>query len=280
MVKTFAPAMAASAIAACAERPRLRDGHAEAARLERAGGVLPLVFSPDVPQPEMRGEPAQRQQRRAPLAQRHRRLVFVERRQLAEAVHPRRAGLQRILRHARLHARQVVTHREHLSALLTDAEHALGVVTVAADRALDVADEAHSAVECISFRTVIGRRARCSVRSWPTSVRTLTASPPSDHNGHMTKVGVARLKAQLSRYLEMAKRGQEVVVTERGRPIVKLVALGGADHADSRLERLIRAGVVIPGSGRLRASLRKPPRGPRVGDGVLKALLEEREESR
>jgi prevent-host-death family protein len=96
----------------------------------------------------------------------------------------------------------------------------------------------------------------------------------------MTKVGVARLKAQLSRYLDIARRGQEVVVTERGRPIAKLVALGGADHADSRLERLIRAGVVIPGKGGVRASLRKPPRGPRVGDGVLSALLQEREESR
>src|SRR2546426_3465270 len=76
----------------------------------------------------------------------------------------------------------------------------------------------------------------------------------------MTKVGVARLKAQLSRYLEMAKRGQEVIVTERGRPVAKLVALDGAHGADARRERLIRAGVLIPGSQRLRASLRKPPR--------------------
>jgi prevent-host-death family protein len=96
----------------------------------------------------------------------------------------------------------------------------------------------------------------------------------------MTKVGVARLKAELSRYLAIARQGQEVVVTERGRPIVKLVALGGDDHADSRVKRLIRAGVVIPGRGRVRASLRKPPRGPRVGDSVLTSLLEEREESR
>ncbi len=96
----------------------------------------------------------------------------------------------------------------------------------------------------------------------------------------MARVGVARLKAQLSRYLEMATRGQEVIITERGRPIVKLVAVGGPEEADSRVERLVRAGVVIPGRGRLRASLRKPPRGPRIGDGVLKALLEEREESR
>jgi len=31
----------------------------------------------------------------------------------------------------------------------------------------------------------------------------------------MTKAGVARLKAQLSRYLDIARRGQEVVVSER-----------------------------------------------------------------
>jgi prevent-host-death family protein len=96
----------------------------------------------------------------------------------------------------------------------------------------------------------------------------------------MTKVGIARLKAELSRYLAIARRGQEIVVTERGRPIAKLVALGGAEHADSRVERLIRTGVVIPGTGRVRPSLRKPPRGSRVGDGVLAALLQEREESR
>ena len=96
----------------------------------------------------------------------------------------------------------------------------------------------------------------------------------------MRTAGVREARQNLSALLDEVKKGREVVITERGRPVAKLVALGGADQADSRLERLIRAGVVIPGTGRLRASLRKPPRGPRVGDGVLKALLEEREESR
>lgn len=96
----------------------------------------------------------------------------------------------------------------------------------------------------------------------------------------MTRVGVARLKAQLSRYLEAAKRGNEVVVTERGRPVARLVALRGADRAESRRQRLVRAGVIIPGTGRLPAYFRKPPRGRFVGDAVLRALLQEREESR
>ena len=96
----------------------------------------------------------------------------------------------------------------------------------------------------------------------------------------MTKVGVARLKAQLSRYLDVAKHGEEVVITERGRPVAKLVALPAGERAESRRERLARAGLLILGTGRLRAALRKPPRGRPVGAGVLRSLLEERAEGR
>jgi prevent-host-death family protein len=96
----------------------------------------------------------------------------------------------------------------------------------------------------------------------------------------MTKVGVARLKAQLSRYLEVAKHGEEVVITARGRPVAKLVALRGAERAESRRERLARAGLLVLGSGRLRPALRKPPRGPSLGADVLRALLAERADGR
>lgn len=97
----------------------------------------------------------------------------------------------------------------------------------------------------------------------------------------MTKVGVAQLKAQLSRYLDVVKHGEEVVVTERGRPIAKLVALGGPERAESRRERLARAGVLVLGTQRLRSALRKAPRGSRaIGDRVLRLLLEERAEGR
>lgn len=97
----------------------------------------------------------------------------------------------------------------------------------------------------------------------------------------MTKVGVARLKAHLSRYLTAAKHGEEVLITERGRPVAKLSPLRGADNAGSRRERLARAGLLTLGRGRVRASLRRPLRGPHhIGDAVLAALLDERSESR
>jgi prevent-host-death family protein len=44
----------------------------------------------------------------------------------------------------------------------------------------------------------------------------------------MATAGVAQLKASLSRYLARVKAGEELVVTERGRPVAKLVPI--RDH--------------------------------------------------
>jgi prevent-host-death family protein len=97
----------------------------------------------------------------------------------------------------------------------------------------------------------------------------------------MKTVGVAQLKANLSRYLERVRHGQEVVVTERGVPVAKIVPLVAAERAPSRREQLARTGLLQLGTGRARASLLKPPKGPvKLGAGVLKALLEERAEGR
>lgn len=97
----------------------------------------------------------------------------------------------------------------------------------------------------------------------------------------MHKAGVAELKARLSEYLARVKKGAEVVVTERGVPIAKLVPLGPEESRDSRRERLIRAGLLVPGSGRIPKELLRPPKGPKkLGREVLEALLAERREGR
>ena len=95
------------------------------------------------------------------------------------------------------------------------------------------------------------------------------------------KAGVAELKAGLSRYLERVKAGHEVLVTDRGEPVAKLVPITVEAHRGSRRDRLVRDGLLLPGRGRVRASLLKPPAG-RVARGraVLEALLEERREGR
>jgi len=90
-------------------------------------------------------------------------------------------------------------------------------------------------------------------------------------------VGIAELKANLSRYLDGVRAGQELVVTEHGVAIAKIVALEPARQGSSRRQRLIRAGLLIPARKPLPRSLTTPPKGPRVGGSVLAALLEERE---
>jgi prevent-host-death family protein len=95
------------------------------------------------------------------------------------------------------------------------------------------------------------------------------------------KTGGAELKAHLSQYLDRVRAGQEVVVTDRGRPVAKLVPIGRAQAKESRRERLLRDGVLIGGQGRLRRSLREPPEGEtRVGESVLAALIDERRQGR
>lgn len=97
----------------------------------------------------------------------------------------------------------------------------------------------------------------------------------------MKSANVAKLKATLSEYLARVKAGEEVIVTERGKPIAKIVPLThDSSMASSRLLGLARAGLVRIGSGRLPKGLWKMPR-PKDTRGVgLKALLEERGEGR
>ncbi|MCB0978815.1 MAG: type II toxin-antitoxin system prevent-host-death family antitoxin [Acidimicrobiales bacterium] len=75
------------------------------------------------------------------------------------------------------------------------------------------------------------------------------------------EVGVRDLKNQLSRYLDRVQQGEEVIVTERGRPVARISAL---DRSDDRLAALVASGVVRPprSTSRRRPVRRIEPRGP------------------
>lgn len=61
------------------------------------------------------------------------------------------------------------------------------------------------------------------------------------------EVGVRELKNRLSSYLQRVQAGDDVVVTDRGRPIARLTTL---DPDEERLSTLIEAGVVKPSTER------------------------------
>ena len=56
------------------------------------------------------------------------------------------------------------------------------------------------------------------------------------------EVGIRELRAGLSRFIKLAQAGEEIVVTDRGRPVARIVPVSG----ERKLDRLIREGVVTP----------------------------------
>ena len=73
----------------------------------------------------------------------------------------------------------------------------------------------------------------------------------------MSKVGVRELKNQLSRYLKRVQEGEEIIVTEHGRSVARLLPIL-TPPLKKDLEPLLREGSVLWGGGKPRGSSRRP----------------------
>jgi prevent-host-death family protein len=82
-----------------------------------------------------------------------------------------------------------------------------------------------------------------------------------------TSVGVRELKNGLSAFLARVKEGEEVVVTDHGKPVARLVPI---DRSTDRLAELVAAGLVRP-------PLRpRTPLGPLIeAEGTVSDLVAE-----
>lgn len=99
--------------------------------------------------------------------------------------------------------------------------------------------------------------------------------------GTVKTAAVAKLKASLSKYLARVKGGEEILVTERGKPVAKIVPLRrDSTTFPEHLLDLERAGLIRLGTGRLPKGFWQLPRPKDPHGRTLKALLEEREEGR
>jgi prevent-host-death family protein len=97
----------------------------------------------------------------------------------------------------------------------------------------------------------------------------------------MKVAAVSELKASLSEFLSGVKSGEEIVVTERGRPIARLVPIRAPEiEQDARMAELARQGLVRLGTGKIPRGFwrRKRPKDPTAG--VRAALTAERESDR
>ena len=91
----------------------------------------------------------------------------------------------------------------------------------------------------------------------------------------MLQVGIRELKARLSHYLRRVREGEEVVITDRGKPVGRLLPFVETEDLEARIQELCLTGR-IAWSGK-RPGPRKPVarmRGP--GVGVSDTIVEDR----
>lgn len=97
----------------------------------------------------------------------------------------------------------------------------------------------------------------------------------------MEKVSVSKLKNQLSAYLQKVRNGQTVMVTDRDRPVARLMPVNSADTESDRIVRLEALGLITrPKAPPLSIEEIRRRRPVAPGAGVLEALIEERREGR
>lgn len=94
----------------------------------------------------------------------------------------------------------------------------------------------------------------------------------------MKRVAVRELKDRLSEYLALVKAGEEVVVTERGKPVARLAPLPSYQVLPQYLGEMEKLGLVRRRSGRLPDNFWELPRFQDLEGRAVKALLAERAE--
>ena len=96
----------------------------------------------------------------------------------------------------------------------------------------------------------------------------------------MKTAAVSELKARLSEYLNQVKAGMEILITDRGRPVARLVPLSRSKDLKESLVRMEKEGLIRIGSGKLPKNFWRMKRPDDSNGMVLKALLDEREAGR
>lgn len=95
----------------------------------------------------------------------------------------------------------------------------------------------------------------------------------------MSTVAIAKLKASLSAYLRRVQKGEEVTITDHGRPVARILAIPDMKNLDAHMKELVRTGRARAGTGRLPEDFWDLPR-PKVPAGWIQRFIDEEREDR
>ena len=93
----------------------------------------------------------------------------------------------------------------------------------------------------------------------------------------MKIASVSELKAHLSKYLNQVKAGNEVLITDHGNPVARLMPISCTKPTGESWTRMETQGLIKLGAGKLPKDFWAMPRAEDPQGLVLKALLQERE---
>lgn len=96
----------------------------------------------------------------------------------------------------------------------------------------------------------------------------------------METAAVSELNARLSHYLERVKAGEEIIITEHGEAIARVVPFTEGRPTATEFEELVRAGIIRTPKKSLRPDFWDRPHASDPEGAVRTALLEERDENR
>ena len=95
----------------------------------------------------------------------------------------------------------------------------------------------------------------------------------------MRVVNIAELKNRLSHYLEDVRRGEEIVIRDRSRPIAKIIPVADANDYDDEEAALVAAGILrLPRKNRLPPSFWREKLPAISLERAVKAVTDERNE--
>ena len=99
------------------------------------------------------------------------------------------------------------------------------------------------------------------------------------YNRRMRSVNIADLKARLSAHIQRVRRGEEVLVCERNKPVARILPIRLEDLSEQE-RRLVARGVLTPPTKKRPASISWPEPPGNVSDKVMERLWREERESR
>ena len=87
---------------------------------------------------------------------------------------------------------------------------------------------------------------------------------PDSHINDPLELGVRELRDSLSRQLARVRAGAEIIITDHGRAVARIVPISG----ERTLDRLVSEGLVTRAPGKRRATVRPVPSSEPVSDLV------------